>query len=224
MRVCTRYLLTIAVLNAMSVVSWASATVTINGQESYSASTQTWDAGVVTIQVDGYTKSAAYGQFSTNASVAAALAGLISNDCSSPVSAYANAQGVITLTPRSASAGLNVTVSSSSSFSLSSFSGTFSGPPPAPAIALSLTTGPVGMGILITGTNLGNAQDTVITVGGTVVLGTWTGNGIVIQIPTGLQSTNQSIVLTTGGQASNPAAFAVIAPFQCPDVSVGVTN
>jgi hypothetical protein len=72
-------------LTAQSPKGW----ITITGGEKSSGAV--WDAGTVTVKINGYSVSIPYGQFSTPASIASALAALISQNCNAP--AYAKASG-----------------------------------------------------------------------------------------------------------------------------------
>jgi len=61
--------------------------VTITGAEQSSAGV--WDAGTTTATINSISVSVSYGQYSTPASVASALAAKISENCNMPVFAHA---------------------------------------------------------------------------------------------------------------------------------------
>lgn len=82
---------------------------------------------------------------------------------------------------------------------------------------LSLPKGPVGMGLVITGTSFGSTQGmTTIALGSTnmvVVPGTWTDTRVMVQVPVGAATGN--IVVTVNGQSSTGWAFEVDPAFGC---------
>ncbi len=81
--------------------------------------------------------------------------------------------------------------------------------------SLSLTQGPVQMGIVITGTNLGTTQGTsTVKLNGTAMpVVSWSATAITVQVPAGATSGN--IVVTVSSHASNGAAFTVSPAFGC---------
>src|SRR5437879_6874623 len=92
-----------------------------------------------------------------------------------------------------ASNGVNFTVTSS-----------------APAItSLNPTTGPVGTGVTITGTNFGTTG-TVTFNGTTASTTSWSATSIVASVPSG--ATTGNVVVTVGGVASNGVNFTVTSP------------
>ena len=100
-------------------------------------------------------------------------------------------------------------------------------PPPAPTIAsLAPPSGPVGTSVTISGSNFGSPQGaSTVTFNGTNagIAANWTGNTIVITVPSG--ATTGNVVVTVGGQASNPVSFTVIAPPSPPSItSLSVTS
>jgi RHS repeat-associated protein len=75
--------------------------------------TTVWDSGMVSIAVNGLTKSVSYGQTSTAASIATALRNAINADSSYPVSASVNGN-VVSLTAKATGTGTNYTLSATS--------------------------------------------------------------------------------------------------------------
>jgi len=75
--------------------------------------------------------------------------------------------------------------------------------------SLSTTSGPVGTGVTITGTNFGATQGTsTVTFNGTIATVTsWSATSLVTTVPTGATSGN--VVVTVGGVASNGVSFTV---------------
>jgi RHS repeat-associated protein len=92
-------------------ISWTN--VTGGSDPTY---TTLYDTGTVTATANGFSKSASYGQGSTSATVASALASAFHNDGSSPVDGSASGAS-LTLTSRATGAGTNYTLSASSSTS-----------------------------------------------------------------------------------------------------------
>ena len=91
--------------------------------------TTTYDSGTVSITVNGFTKSASYGQGGTPSSIAAALAAAFNGaGTSSPVTARASG-GVVTLTSKAIGSASNFALSSASSgsFNPASFNASCSG-------------------------------------------------------------------------------------------------
>jgi hypothetical protein len=78
----------LSLLTLLNVTSIAGASIresiTIAGAEQ---GVLIWDTGTVTVTADGYSKTVAYGQYSTASSIASALAAKFSQDCNSPVNA-----------------------------------------------------------------------------------------------------------------------------------------
>jgi YD repeat-containing protein len=84
------------------------------------------------------------------------------------------------------------------------------GTPPVPSItSLSPTSGPVGSGLAIFGSNFGASQSTsTVTVTGITAAPTlWSADEIVVTVPMG--ATTGNVVVTVGGQGSNPVLFTV---------------
>jgi TPR repeat protein len=81
-----------------------------------------YDRGTVSITVDGFTKSVAYGTSSTASSIALALAEALSSDQNSPVKGSANGD-LVTLTAKATGTATDYTLSASSATSESSYFG-----------------------------------------------------------------------------------------------------
>ncbi len=81
--------------------------------------------------------------------------------------------------------------------------------PPPSISSLSPTSGPVGTGVTVTGSNFGTTQGTsAVTFNGTTAAVTnWTGTSIAATVPTG--ATTGNVVVTVGGVASNGMVFTV---------------
>ena len=87
-----------AVLLGLCVASHAATTtgqVSVSGAEQFSSSSGMWDSGAVSISVNGYIKTVSYGRYSTQDSIASAIAAQLSSDCSSPANARSAPGGVI---------------------------------------------------------------------------------------------------------------------------------
>src|SRR5205814_1355182 len=79
-------------------------------------------------------------------------------------------------------------------------------PPPPTITNLNPTSGAVGTGVTITGTNLGTAG--TVTFNGTAAATTsWSATSIVTSMPAGVTTGN--VVVTVGGIASNGVSFTV---------------
>ena len=77
--------------------------------------------------------------------------------------------------------------------------------------SLNPTSGPVGTGVTITGTNFGSSQGTsTVTFNGTAGTPTsWSATSIVVPVPAG--ATTGNVVVTVGGVASNGVSYTVTA-------------
>jgi phage tail sheath gpL-like len=204
----------ICVLSGFSVAG-TTASIIITGSEQYSGGV--WDYGTVTVTVNGHSEYATYGQYSTPASIASAIAAKFSMDCTSPVNARA-AGAVITFHLKTGG-GTDlsaVSVSSTSGnpayFPQGSFGAdtsslwSITGPQ---IFTLSPSSGPVGAVVTITGMNFGEARgsSTVALNGVSVTPLSWSGTTIIVSIPSGASSGN--IVVTVGGVTSNSLTFSV---------------
>jgi RHS repeat-associated protein len=118
-----------------------SGTVTIGGSEKVSSYCPpgcsrcarscvvfTYDSGSVTITVNSFAKSTTYGQGSTSASIASALASNFNADSASPVAASVNGS-VITLTAKATGSATNYSLTTSVTFNHSFSSASFGATP-----------------------------------------------------------------------------------------------
>jgi RHS repeat-associated protein len=108
-----------------------------------------YDAGTVSVTVNGLTKSTTYGRLSTNASLASDLANAFAQDPSSSV--WASSSGdTITFTAKASGAGTNYSVSGSSSSDIPDRfgSGSFTPVPPAPTLTGGEDMVPAGLPVL----------------------------------------------------------------------------
>lgn len=81
--------------------------------------------------------------------------------------------------------------------------------------ALSLTTGPTGMGFVITGTTFGSPQGSSSVMIGSVALTviSWTDSAITVALPP--TAVTGEVTITVDSQPSNGMAFSVVPPFGC---------
>lgn len=198
-------------------------TLALVGSEQVSAG-GVWDTGTVTITVGtlngSYSKTVSYGQFSTPASIASALAAAFSQDCNSP--AYAHAAGAqITFQMRALSAtlsSLQLTNTFNSAFAGPSFSDGVAGGVINLAgqpliIRLLMTNGNAGTPITLTGLNFGTSGS--VTFNGVPSTATsWSPTSIVVPIPPG--ATSGPVVVTTSGLASNGVFIRLTEAVSCP--------
>lgn len=81
---------------------------------------------------------------------------------------------------------------------------------------LSLTTGPPGMGFVISGAGFGTSgQATLNRASMTVVPGTWSNSNITVQVPSNAGAGGPVVVTVSGSQSNNNYQFAVTDPFGC---------
>jgi RHS repeat-associated protein len=91
--------------------------ITILGGERFNGSIGLWDSGTVSVSINGYLKSVSYGQFSTPASIAAAIAAKFSSDCYGPANAKATPDGMIYVKVRNGGQLTDLSVNTYSSMS-----------------------------------------------------------------------------------------------------------
>lgn len=139
-------------------------TVTVSGVEQQLSSV--FDSGSVTVTVNGFPETVTYGKFSTDASVASALAAKFSQDCNSPVRAHANGTGITfqTYDPSAAVSGMAATASwDKTDFASASFGVTI--PQTSPVVTPTFTCAPatisLGENLTCTVTLLAGAQSAV---------------------------------------------------------------
>ena len=193
-------------------------TITVGGTEQVSAG-GVWDSGTVTITINGsYSKTVSYGQYSTPASVASALAAAFSQHCNSP--AWAHAVGAQITFHMKASAtnltSLALTSTQNSAFSGPSFTTggiavSASGQPV--ILSLLMTNGYAGTTITLNGINFGPSG--TVTFNGVPGISTsWTPNSITVPIPPG--ATSGLVVVTTFGMTSNGVPIVLSSAVSCP--------
>lgn len=193
--------------------------ITISGNEQSSGGV--WDTGTVTVTMNGYYVSSAYGQFSSPEAIASALGALISQNCNMPVYAKATgatlnfyARGSNTIT----SASITSTSSNTSLFASASFQiGGLSDVSPPIITSLSLSEGPPSMGFVIYGSSFGSVPQSV-TIGdipATVL--SWSDGSITVQVPAGLPTGTAAIVKVTTwiSNVGAPTTFQIDDPFGC---------
>lgn len=205
------FLLVVALTCALTVEAATSGSITITGAEQSSGGI--WDHGTVTVTVNGYPETVPYGQYSTTATIASALAAKFSMDCSSPVNARATG-AVITFQARGTntldSVDVQGTTSDPGHFAQASFDGsTLSTWATAHIVGLTPNSGATGTVVTISGVNFGTAQgSSTLTLNGTAVSPlSWDTGTIVFAVPSG--ATTGNVVVTVGGVASNGVSFTV---------------
>jgi len=216
---------------SMRLFAAATGTITVGGAEQVSAG-GTWDTGTVTLILNGpisnpgaYSESVPYGQFSTPASIASALAATFSQDCNSP--AWAHAVGAqITFQMRASATNLaSLTLTSAynqSAFSAPSFTdGVTNGvivlPGQPVIVSLLMTNGNAGTPITLSGINFGTSG--IVVFNGTPVSSTapnviWTPTSITVPIPSG--ATSGLVFVTTSGLISNGVPITLTEAVSCP--------
>lgn len=188
--------------------------VTIIGTEQ--SSNGVWDTGTVTVTVNGHSETVAYGQFSTPASIASALAVKFTKNCGCQGgTACARANGAEIIFKGKNGASINsIAVSSTSTagFASSSFyADTSRGSGATPNISsLSPTSGKPGTLVSISGGGFGAAAAGVnlVTINGMVAFtSSWTDTSIVFTVPDG--ASTGEVIITASGVASNGVTFTV---------------
>jgi RHS repeat-associated protein len=91
------------------------------GGRDYIPASTTYDAGTVTVTVNGYSKQVTYGQGSTKEAVASSLAAAFHNDATAPVDGVLLDSVTVRLTSRTAGASTNYTLNTSSATTQGSF-------------------------------------------------------------------------------------------------------
>jgi phage tail sheath gpL-like len=182
-----------------------------------------FDAGTVSVTVNGVTSSTGYGQGSTSASLATALASAVNGNVNSFVTASASGS-TVTLTAKLVGSATDYSLSASAttndatnfpggSFSVATSGSTLtggSGPTPTPAISgLSPNAGPVGTSVTISGSNFGLTQgSSTVTFNGTAATpSSWSAASIVVPVPAG--ATTGNVVIVVLGQTSAGVLFTV---------------
>lgn len=220
-RCWTQKFLTVIVVLGLAAPALASTTATLTVSGSEQQINGSWDQNTITVSFNNFTESVSYGQFSSAASVASALAGMFSRDyAASGLSAKASCppnSAVITFTLQGTATFGDLSVGDpTNSFQLSNASGftsvsTASGS--APVISgLSLREGPAQMGLVITGANFGSTPSVTLN-GATMTVISPT--PLTVQVPAGATVGTGNIVVTVNGTASNKVPFQVDSPFGC---------
>jgi hypothetical protein len=202
-----------------SLFASTTGTITVGGTEQVSAG-GIWDSGTVTITINGsYSKTVSYGQYSTPASVASALAATFSQDCKSP--AWAHAVGA-QINFRMRASAINLTSLTLTSTQNSAFSGpsfttggiavSASIQPPV-ILSLLMTNGYAGTPITLNGINFGTSG--TVTFNGVPGIPTsWTPTSITVPIPP--NATSGLVVVTTFGMTSNGVPIVLSSAVSCP--------
>ena len=193
-----------------SALASTTATITVNGSE------VSGDTSTITVAFNGFTESVRYGQYSTQASVASALAGMFARDyVQAGLSAQVlcgGSQSVVTFALQGAGTfGTLGVTGSTNSFQLTSSGFTSQSQAETPTISsLSPTSGVVGASVNITGTNFGASQGTSVVSfnGTTATVSSWSATSISVIVPSA--ATTGNVVATVNGVASNGMAFTVL--------------
>ncbi|MBT9332955.1 IPT/TIG domain-containing protein [Paracidobacterium acidisoli] len=210
-----RLFFSLVLLTGLSVPAWASTTATITVGGSEQQINGAWDQGSLNLAFNGFVETIGYGEFSSPASIASAIAGKFSNDyAASGLCAHAVGSTITFQLQGSATFGQLTTSQPTSSFELFGASGwTGVGSSNLFITGLSLFQGPVQMGLVITGTNFGSSASSVTLNGVEMPLVSWGANSITAQVPAGATSGN--IVVTVNGTGSNGIPFTVTGAFGC---------
>lgn len=210
--------LVVALGLAAPVMASTTATITVGGSEQQINGA--WDQATIVVSFNNFSESVTYGQFSSAAAVASALAGMFSRDYAAVgLSAKAScppSNAVITFTLQgTATFGALSIGNPTTSFQFLNPSGFTSVSTPSssdPEITgLSLKEGPVQMGLVITGTNFGSNPSVKLN-GATMTIISPGSSSIIVQVPTGATSGN---IVVTNGVDSNGVPFKVDPPFGC---------
>jgi hypothetical protein len=201
-------------------------TITVAGAEQISAG-GAWDTGTVTITINGnYSETINYGQYSTPASVASALAATFSQDCNSPARAHAVGPQITFQMRASASTLDSLQLTSNYNMSLALSGPSFStGNSPALVILPSqpvitgviMTNGNAGTPITLNGINFGPStpQGTVTINNVRASVTSWSPISVTVSIPAGVAS--GLVVLTTSSLLiSNGVPITLTEALSCP--------
>ena len=197
-------------------------TLTLGGTEQL-LSGGAWDSGTETIMVKtangSYSETVHYGQFSTAASVASALAATFSQDCNSPVMAKAVGAQITFRMRGGATTLLSLQLSSSgSSFSSA---GILVNTAPQPLIfSVQMTVSNGNVPITLNGINFGSATGSVLFTGvsglvSATTIPNWTATSITVNIPSGAV-TGPVAVKTASGLTSNAVSIVLTEAVSCP--------
>lgn len=150
-----------------------------------------YDTGTVTITVNGFSKSASYGQFSNSGSIASALVSSFNGDSSSPVTASLSGSNV-NLTSKATGAATNYSLSTSSA----STKGGFSGPSFFASSAASLSGGTDAKPTIF------DSGTVSITVNGVPATASYGQGDTTVTVVQRLQSNAGSLPVTVGASGS----------------------
>jgi RHS repeat-associated protein len=187
----------VLLLAGHALASSTTATITVGGSEQQVSGS--WDHGTITISFNGYVESVSYGQFSSPASVAAALAGMFSRDFAADgLSAKANcppngAQIIFTLQGTTPFGTLDIQGPSTSfSFTSSGFQSTSSQVADYGTVTLTVN------GVTAAQTNYGDGATPASVAEGLAA-------GVTSNSPVNIQAVNDELDLQskTGGSSTN---------------------
>jgi len=195
-------------------------TITIGGAEQFT-SAGVADSGTVTITVTtvngSYSEQITYGQYSTPASVASALAATFSQDCNSPVRAHAVGAQITFQMRASATTliSLKMTSQQNSAFTSASFTTATSAVSATgqPVITSVMTAGSTTRStVTLTGFNFGPSG--TVTFNGVPGSATsWKPTSITVPIPAGAIS--GMVYVTTFGMTSNGVPITITSQAAC---------
>jgi hypothetical protein len=208
----------------------ATATLTVTGGETQPGGV--WDSGDLTVEFNGYVESVRYGQYSSPASLASALAAMLVRDYHQyGLWAKAGANG-----PTVDPTVISLQLTNGDSFGAISFIGpttsfnfsdtNFSGTVPVAGTPDQTNTSPLITGVspnigiagttsvILTGQNFGSNPGTITFNGGAASVTFWGNTTITVIAPYGART--GPVVVTAGGVNSNGVLFRIrIAP-SCP--------
>jgi IPT/TIG domain len=208
-----------ALLHAQTVS--ATATLTVNSPNGVV------DTGNITVDFNGFLETVNYGQYSSPASLAAALGAMFTRDYNSEFGLYAKAYApgmglnVVTfqLTNAYSSSFGPLTItgpSTSFTFSSSGFASSSSSSPAPVITGLEPITGPIGTAVTITGTNFGSTPGTLSFNGRLASVASWSNTAITTTVPSGASTGPVMVTISIGN--SNGALFNVPVATGCPVV------
>jgi hypothetical protein len=198
----------------------ATATLTVNSPNGVV------DTGNITVDFNGFLETVNYGQYSSTASLAAALGAMFTRDYNTfglYAKAYAPNTGInvvtfqLTSSYSSSFGALTITGPSTSfTFSSTGFAASSSSSS-APVISgLEPITGPIGTAVTITGTNFGSTPGTLSFNGRPASVASWSNTSITTIVPSGATTGPVTVTISIGN--SNGALFNVPVTNNCPVV------
>jgi len=217
----TQRLIVLAVALGFAVPAAASMTATLTVGGSEQQINGAWDQSSITLSFNNFSETVTYGQFSSAASIASALAAMFSRDyaaqgLSAKASCPPNTTAITFTLQGTATFGVLSIGDPTGSFQVSSASGwtsvsTAGGSGPV-ITQLSLSEGPAQMGLVITGTNFGSTPSVALNGAAMTVM---SASPLTVQVPNGATIGNGNIVVTVNGTASNTVPFKVDPAFGC---------